>query len=153
MSWIVALAPPSRTRCPANAAVASGTARMTSAPAAIDAHAPPVVGPMRMATCGTPAAASTWLAAAMRCICTRAFMPSCMRQPPEECSETTGRPAAAARRKALAIFSPPASLIEPPMKAKSNATSTARVAPTRPSALTTDSSSPERSRARVSCAS
>ena len=80
-------------------------------------------------------------------------MPSCIRQPPEECSDTTGSPASAARRNARAILRPPASPIDPPMNAKSNATSAARVAPTRPSPETTDSGSPERSRARASWAS
>ena len=75
-------------------------------------------------------------------------IPSCIREPPEATSETSGWRATIARSKAPAILRPVASPIEPPMWRKSKAISSASTAPTRAVPQTTDSGSPERLRAR-----
>ncbi len=70
------------------------------------------------------------MAAATACICSRALVPSCIRDPPEAETQTTGRRSATATEKARAILTPSAVPIEPPRNGNSKPTSTQASPPT-----------------------
>ncbi len=96
----------------------------TSAAATRDDHTPPVVGSAATAMCGMPARRAAAMAAAMACIWTSALVPSCILDPPEAATQTTGRRRAVATENARAIFAPSAVPIDPPRNANSKPTIT-----------------------------
>ena len=83
--------PGGRVREPEKLTRAPGTLMSTSASAMRDDHTPPVVGSPATAMCGMPARRAPAMAAATACICSRALVPSCIRDPPEAETQTIGR--------------------------------------------------------------
>ena len=122
--------PGGRVREPEKLTRAPGTLMSTSASAMREDHTPPVVGSPATAMCGMPARRAPATAAATACICSRALVPSCIRDPPEAETQTIGRRSATATEKARAIRAPSAAPIEPPRNANSKPTSTQGSPPT-----------------------
>ena len=77
-----------------------------------------------------PARRAPAIAVATACICSRALVPSCIRDPPEAETQTTGRRSATATEKARVILAPSAVPIEPPRNGNSKPTSTQASPPT-----------------------
>jgi hypothetical protein len=71
--------------------------------------------------------------------CTRDSTPSCMRAPPEAGTTISAASCKTASLAAARIASPAATPTDPPMKANSNAATTAATPPIRPCATTTAS--------------
>jgi hypothetical protein len=86
----------------------------------------------------------------VRGICIRLRAPSCIRAPPEAVTTTSAACCRTASRAAATIASPTAVPIEPPMKSKAKAATTARRAPIVPCATMIASSSPVSARAALS---
>ena len=83
------------------------------------ASRPPVVGWVSTEIITPPDSCSSSSAQTVFGSCISARIPSCMRAPPEEETETSGSPPAAACSQARANFSPTTLPIEPPMNEKS----------------------------------
>lgn len=86
----------------------------------------------------------------MRSMQRKAAEPSCIRVPPETGRATSGRCSAVARSTARVIRSAVATPIDPPRKPNSDATRATSRPASSPTPVTTASSTPVRSRARVS---
>src|SRR5271166_1275291 len=115
-----------------------------------DANTPPVVGWRRYTRYGRCARLCSSTAAAILTICRNATVPSCIRVPPELGEANRGSRSAVARSTAAVIRSAAAIPIDPARKSNSDAITATRRPWTRPSPVTTDSSSPVASRAAAS---
>ena len=88
------------------------------------------------------------MASVMRTICTKATVPSCMRVPPDAVAASRGSPSAVARSTQRTRRSAATSPIDPPRKANSDTAKATRRPLSRPSPVSTASSTPDLSRAR-----
>ncbi len=98
---------------------AFGSATITSPRLAKLASTPPVVGSVRTAMNGMPAASSRASGAVVLASCMSERVPSCIRAPPDALTTMAGMRSARAPSKQRASFSPTTLPMLPPMKRKS----------------------------------
>jgi len=142
----------SYTRGPRKPISTRGWAMVTWSNDPHDANTPPVVGWRRYTRYGRAAALCAVIAALILTICKNAVVPSCMRVPPDAVVASSGSPSAVARSTAMTSRSAAATPMEPARKLNSQPIKATGRPCTSPLPVSTDSSRPERSRARVSVA-